>query len=116
MEHWKCDGAGRPDELAAVCRERDELKAALDGAQLGLKALNEKLVEVTAERDALVRIIGCGIDACDHCTHNGSEVPCSEMVPAPDCEECTLEKTICCKCEYGSSFEFVGVEEEVGGE
>ena len=115
MEHWaqKCDGAGvEPAEYAAVCQERDELKAALDGARLSMKALNEKLVEVTAERDVLVRIIGQGIDACDHCTHDGMELPCNKMVPTPECDECTLDKAICCKCYAGRYFEFVGVKKE----
>ena len=47
----------RNEEIAKVCRERDELKAALDGAKLAMKALNEKLVQVTEERDELKKII-----------------------------------------------------------
>ena len=62
------------------------------------------------ERDALLEIVRKSVEACDYCTHNGSEMPCSEMVPTPDCDECTLEKAICCKCYNGSLFEFVGVE------
>lgn len=125
-----CDGSGvDPAEHAAVCRERDRLhaelqsviaklheteserdglKVALDGAKLSLKALNEKLVKVTAERDGLIEIVRKGFDACDHCMHDGSGLPCGEMVPAPDCDECTLEKAICCKCYAGSHFEFAG--------
>ena len=77
----------RNEEFAKVCRERDELKAelqtvikelhdaksereelraALDGAKIGMKALNEKLVQVTAERDELKKIIAGGIDACGY--------------------------------------------------
>ena len=62
------------------------------------------------ERDALLEIVRKSVDACDYCTHNGTECPCFDMCPPPDCDECTLEKAICCKCYNGSLFEFVGVE------
>ena len=101
MEHWaqKCDGAGvDPAEYAAVCRERDALKT--------------DLAKVTAERDVLVQVVGRSIDACDHCVYDGMALPCSDMDTPPDCDECTLEKAICCKCYAGSNFEFVGVKKE----
>lgn len=101
MEHWaqKCDGAGiDPAEYAAVCRERDALKA--------------ELAKVTAERELLLRAVRTGIDACNYCRHDGAEPPCHGMDMPPDCDECVLEKAICCKCYAGSNFEFVGVKKE----
>lgn len=115
MEHWaqNCDGAGvDPAEHSKVCKERDELKAALDGAKIGMKALNNKLVEIAAERNALLDIVRKGAESCDYCTHNGVACPCFDMLPPPECDECTMEKTICCKCRAGSCFEFVGVKKE----
>lgn len=115
MEHWaqKCDGAGvDPAEHSKVCKERDELKAALDGAKIGMKALNDKLVEIAAERDALLEIVRKSVEACDYCKNIGAVCPCFDMYPPPDCDECTLEKSICCKCRAGSLFEFVGVNKE----
>lgn len=108
MEHWaqNCDGSGvDPAEHAAVCKERDRLQAEL-------QSVIAKLHETESERDGLVEIIRKSLDACDYCTHNRMETPCSEMVPAPDCDECTLEKAICCKCYAGSHFEFAGMKEE----
>ena len=92
----KCDGAGRPDELAAVCRERD--------------ALAKRLANVEAERDALLRIVQTGIDACDHCKHAGTflEDTCPED---STCHECPKRQDcVCGRCKGGSEFEFVGVE------
>lgn len=109
----RCDGAGvDPAEYAAVCKERDDLKAAFEGAKLSMKALNQKLVQITAERDGLAAALCKSIDACDHCKHNGMELPCGDMIPPPECDECALEKAICCKCYAGSGFEFVGVKGE----
>lgn len=108
MEHWaqKCDGAGvDPAEHAAVCKERDRL-------QVELQKVIGELHEVKSELDAAIGAIGRSIVACYSCRHDGMGLPCDEMVPAPDCDECTLEKTICCKCYDGSNFEFAGMKEE----
>lgn len=117
MEHVRDMAQAERDAMAkrlvAAETELGETKAALDGAKLSMKALNEKLVEITAERDVLARIVGQGIDACDHCIHNGTDAPCSEMEHEPICEECLLEKAICCKCYAGSHFKFAGVEKGV---
>ena len=113
MDHWtqKCDGAGcSPTEYANVCRERDELQAALDGAKLSMKALNEKLVEITAERDALIEVVKRGIgEPCDYCTHCSVGLACDGD---GDCATCETKCT-CGTCDtQGSNFEFVGVKEE----
>lgn len=90
----------RDAEIMRACRERDELKAAYDGAQLAMKELNEKLVQVTAERDELKKIIAEGIDACDHCEHE-MEGQCRNLC---ECAECP-EKCVCGTCYGGSAFE-----------
>lgn len=95
MEHWaqKCAGSGvDPAKYAAVCKERDDLRAAFEGAKLSMKALNQKLVQITAERDGLAAALCKSLDACDHCKHNGMELPCGDIVPPPECDECALEK------------------------
>lgn len=122
MEHWaqKCDGAGvDPAEHAAVCKERGELKRELEETKELLEAaknaqglLQIRLVKVQERQDALLEIVRKNVEACDYCTHNGAECPCFDMCPPPDCDECTLEKSICCKCYNGSNFEFVGIEKE----
>lgn len=110
LDLQRCDGAGvDPAEYASVCKERDDLKAAFEGAKLSMKALNQKLAQITAERDGLAAALCKALDACDHCKHNGMELPCGGMVPISECDECTLEPAICCKCYAGSCFEFAGV-------
>ena len=99
MEHWaqKCDGAGvDPAEYAAVCRERDELKA--------------QLAQVTAERDAAVEDLRSPLDNCKVCRHGNDAFPggCDG-----DCMECGLD-CFCKDCRNGSKFEWRGVQE--GGE
>lgn len=96
--------------LVAAEMELSETKAALDGAKLAMKALNEKLVDVTAERDALSGAVAKTASACALCRHESWSLPCLEIKGAIECETCTLEKAICCTCEDGSSFEF-GVKE-----
>lgn len=129
MEHWaqKCDGAGvDPAQYAKVCLERDELKAAYEAAQMALKALNEKLVsneaklqkaiaelhEVKSERDALAGIVAQSLTAYENCEHEHLELPCIDLVEALECEECRLEKRLCCTCDNGSNFELKFVKEE----
>ena len=87
---WYC--GKRDNEFAKVCRERDELKAALDGAKLAMKALNEKLVQVTAERDALENALKRHPDRCEECEHekpscNGDCDGCSPNCPCYFCSE-----------------------------
>ena len=89
----------RNEEFAKVCRERDELKAAYDGAKLAMKALNEKLVQVTAERDALEKIVAGGLDACNYCEHE-IEGMCGNTY---GCVEC-MERCVCGTCNGGSAF------------
>lgn len=93
--------------LVKVQDGRDELKAAYDGAKIGMKALNEKLVQVTAERDALKKIVAGGIDACSYCEHE-MEGLCGNTY---ECVEC-VERCVCGKCEGGSMFEYRGVEDK----
>lgn len=103
---WYC--GQRNEEFAKVCRERDELKAALDGAKLAMKALNEKLVQVTAERDALEKIVGESRFNCDYCKNVGVLQGCGFDGPCRECVE--PEKCVCGKCKSGSMFEYRGVE------
>ena len=82
----------RNEEFAKVCQERDELKAALDGAKLAMKALNEKLVQVTAERDVLENALKRHPDRCEECEHekpscNGDCDGCSPNCPCYFCSE-----------------------------
>lgn len=115
MEHWaqKCDGAGvDPAEHAAVCRERDELKAAYEGAQLAMKALNENLVQVTAEREYLVGVIRASVEGCDFCAHAAGIDGCTFDGL---CDECPNESCKCKACFAGSRFEFAGVPEGGAG-
>ncbi len=67
------------------------------------------------ERDALLEIVRKSVEACDYCKNIGAACPCFDMLPPPECDECTLEKSICCKCRAGSHFEFAGVQEGGGG-
>lgn len=100
----------RNEEFAKVCRERDELKAAYDGAKLAMKALNEKLVQVTAERDALEKIVGESSFNCNYCKHVGVLQGCGFDGPCWECVE--LEKCVCGRCNSGSMFEHRGVEDK----
>jgi hypothetical protein len=102
----------RNDEFAKVCRERDELKAAYDGAKLAMKALNEKLVQVTAERDALEKIVGESSFNCEYCKHVGVLQGCGFDGPCWECVE--PEKCVCGRCKSGSMFEYRGVEADHG--
>ena len=67
------------------------------------------------ERDALLEIVRKCVESCDYCRHNVDPCPCFDMLPPPECGECTLEKSICCKCRAGSCFEFMGVPKGGGG-
>lgn len=102
--------------LVAAKTELIETKAALAGAKLSMKALNEKLVEITAERDALAKILRKSDLACDYCSYGTEEhaAPCGEDVLVVGCDQCTHKRTICCPCEDGSNFVFAGVDK--GGE
>ena len=119
----RCDGAGvDPAEHAAVCRERDELKRELEETKELLEAaknaqglLQIYLVKVQERQDALLEIVRKSVEACDYCKNIGAACPCFDMLPPPECDECTLEKSICCKCRAGSHFEFAGVQEGGGG-
>lgn len=87
---WYC--GQRNEEFSKVCQERDELMAALDGAKLAMKALNEKLVQVTAERDALENALKRHPDRCEECEHekpscNGDCDGCSPNCPCYFCSE-----------------------------
>lgn len=77
--------------LAAVCKERDELRKERD--------------RQAAELDAMLAILKVNAD-CDYCKHNGISLPCAEPVCAP-CETCTMEKAICCGCG-GEKWEWKG--------
>lgn len=104
----------RNEEFAKVCRERDELKAAYDGAKLAMKALNEKLVQVTAERDALLSIVK-NWSECEHCKHVKEKLLEENCVPGEHrCYLCTMEKIPCCECSAGSKWEWKGVAEDCG--
>ena len=46
-----CDAVLMNVNYGKVCKERDELKAAYEAAQLGLKALNERMVFFSNQRD-----------------------------------------------------------------
>jgi hypothetical protein len=105
---WYC--GQRNEEFAKVCRERDELKAAYDGAKLAMKALNEKLVQVTAERDALEKIVGESSFNCEYCKHVGVLQGCGFDGPCFECVE--PEKCVCGRCKNGSMFEYRGVEDK----
>lgn len=110
MEHWaqKCDGAGvDPAEYAAVCKERDDLRPAYDGAQLALKALNEKLAEVTAERDAAVDDMRGMLDNCKACLH-AHDAPADCDFECLSCEK----KCACADCRDGICFEWRGAKKE----
>ena len=65
---------------------------------------------VCRERDVLLEIARKSVEACDYCKNIGAAFPCFDMLTPPECDECTLEKSICCKCRAGSHFEFAGVE------
>ena len=134
MEHWaqKCDGAGcDPSAFVSVCRERDRLKAklqsviatlhdveseyyemkeAFDGAKRAMAALNEKLVQITSERDALTESIKRGPpDPCSLCKHNSVGLACDGEGDCALCEN----KCTCGACDaHASNFEFVGVKKE----
>ena len=98
--------------LVKVQEARDELNAAYDGAKLAMKALNEKLVQVTAERDALEKIVGESSFNCDYCKHVGMLTGCGVGGP---CFECVgQEECVCGKCKSGSMFEYRGVEVDHG--
>ena len=104
---WYC--GQRNEEFAKVCQERDELKAALDGAKLAMKALNEKLVQVTAERDALEKALKSCDGCCAVCVHENDR---------PDCDgNCTGCKAKChcytCSRE-NENFVWVGMEMDHG--
>ena len=91
---WYC--GQRNEEFSKVCRERDELKAALDGAKLAMKALNEKLVQVTAERDALFEEVR---GYCHTCKKRNTDFDCEKK---------------CYGHKLGSAWEWKGVAPEHG--
>ena len=100
MEHWaqKCDGAGvDPAEYAAVCKERDEMKAALE--------------QVSAERDVLVESIKRGPppDPCSLCKHNSVGLACDGLDECASCEN----RCPCGSCDlHACNFELVSVKKE----
>ena len=118
----KCDGAGRPEELAAVCQERDAVKQQHDGVVNAFRLLTEKFEAVGAERDALaarvaqleaekavlIRFVKDSCEACDLCSHAAvmADDRCEGI-----CCECEVEAVcICGSCKGASNFEFAGVE------
>lgn len=95
----RCDGAGvDPAEHAAVCRERDALRA--------------RLAKATAERGYLVRVVGASEEGCDYCSHAADVGGCTFYGL---CYECPSESCRCKGCHAGSCFEFAGVQEGGGG-
>ena len=80
------------EELHEEKSEKSELEAAYDGAKLSMKALNEKLVQVTAERDALETALKRHPNRCEECEHerpscNGDCEGCSPNCPCYFCWE-----------------------------
>jgi hypothetical protein len=123
----KCDGAGRPDELAAVCQERDAVKQQHDGVVNAFRLLTEKFEAVGAQRDALAKRVAQletekavlidfakkSSEACEICRHVGimAREKCEGI-----CGECALVSCcVCAKCYGASEFEFIGVKDEGGG-
>lgn len=122
----KCDGAGRPEELAAVCQERDAVKQQHDGVVNAFRLLTEKFEAVGAERDALAKRVAQleqektvlidfakkSCEACEICRH--VDIMASEKCEG-DCDECALASCcVCAKCYGSSEFEFAGVGEGNG--
>lgn len=107
--------------LVEAGRELAEVEAAFDGAKLGMKALNELLVETQAERDALAARVAQleqeksvliyfakkSCEACEICRHvDIIDIEKCEGI----CDECALASCcVCAKCYESSEFEFVGV-------
>ena len=117
----KCDGAGRPDELAAVCQERDAVKQQHDGVVNAFRLLTEKFEAVGAERDALAARVAQleaektvlidfakkSCEGCEICRH--VDIMASEKCEGI-CDECALASCcVCAKCYGSSEFEFAGV-------
>lgn len=91
----KCDGAGRPDELAAVCQERDALAA--------------RVAQLEAENAVLLEHVKHPSEPCDICKNWCTELPCGDDPGCPSCEECGYQKNVCCLCNNLANFKFVGV-------
>ena len=117
-----CDAVLMNVDYGKVCKERDELKAAYEAAQLGLKALNERMVffsnqrddlkkqveQLEAEKAVLIRFVKDSCEACDLCSHAAimADDRCEGI-----CCECEVEAVcICGSCKGASNFEFAGVE------
>lgn len=88
-----CDAVSMNVDYGKVCKERDELKAAL--------------AKVTAERDAAVEDMAQMLDNCKACAH-------AHDAPSDcDCECQTCRKKCACgDCRDGSRFEWRGVRRE----
>ena len=93
------------EHLGLARGERDAMAKRLVEAEKELAAMK-------AERDALLRIVQTGIDACDHCKHAGTflEDTCPEDFTCPECPK--RQDCVCGRCKNGSEFEFVGIEED----
>ena len=84
-----CDSAGRPKELAAVCRERDELQ--------------RRVAQLERDLDAAVAFIRKSCEGCEMCANVGimDRLECGGL-----CFECQLEKNcVCGTCRGGSNFQ-----------
>ena len=127
-----CDAMHMAANFEVLRREHDRLALALERANADAAnmeclrdmasrerdAMAKRLVEVEkelaamkAERDALLRIVQTGIDACDHCEHAGTilEDTCPEDCTCPECPK--RQDCVCVRCNGGSEFKFVGIEE-----
>lgn len=94
----KCDGAGRPEELAAVCQERDALAA--------------RVAQLEQEKTVLINFAKKSCEACEICRH--VDIFASEKCEGI-CSECALASCcVCAKCYGSSEFEFAGVGEGNG--
>lgn len=97
----------KDEAYSLVCKERDDLEVALDGAKLSMMALNEKLVKVTEERDSAVEDMRHMLDNCKACVHEHDAPEDCDC----ECVECK-KKCPCGACIEGSKFEWRGAREE----
>ena len=89
-----CDGAGRPEELAAVCQERD--------------ALAKRVVRLEQEKAVLIDFAKKSCEACEICRH--VDIMASEKCEGI-CDECAFASCcVCAMCCGASEFEFAEVE------
>lgn len=91
----------RNAEIAALCKERDELKRALQETK-------SELDKVKMERDALEKIVGKSGDGCVYCKNIEKMDACEDMA---GCGVCLQEKEcVCGTCNGGSNFSYRGLE------